>query len=111
MSFSTREFLTKGNMTIAPAHPTFLSSPIEGRMKGCHFDTVEVTEAELQAVLNILTEHDFQDALKNSRSAGYCAYSCKGTFLSLLITTMPKVSFYWMEAPVPKILDCSLQDN
>jgi hypothetical protein len=27
-----------------------------------HFDTAEVIEAELQAVLNTLTEHDFQDA-------------------------------------------------
>jgi hypothetical protein len=31
---------------------------------GCHFDTIEVIEAESQAVLNILIEHDFQDAFK-----------------------------------------------
>jgi hypothetical protein len=42
--------------------PTLLSSvsPNEGR----HFDTIEVTEAEPQAVLNSLTEHDFQDAFQ-----------------------------------------------
>jgi hypothetical protein len=28
--------------------------------KGRHFDTIEVNEAEAQAVLNTLTEHDFQ---------------------------------------------------
>jgi hypothetical protein len=33
-------------------------------MKGRHFDATEVIEAESQAVLNTLIEHDFQDALK-----------------------------------------------
>jgi hypothetical protein len=33
-------------------------------LKGRHFVTTEVIEAELQAVLNTLTEHDFQDAFK-----------------------------------------------
>jgi hypothetical protein len=32
--------------------------------KGLHFNITEAVEAESQAVLNILTEHDFQDALK-----------------------------------------------
>jgi hypothetical protein len=31
------------------------------KLKGRHFDTLEVIEAESQEVLNILTEHDFQD--------------------------------------------------
>jgi hypothetical protein len=30
----------------------------------CYFDTTEVIEAELRAVLSILTEYDFQDAFK-----------------------------------------------
>jgi hypothetical protein len=34
------------------------------KLKDRHFDTVEVAEAEQQAVLNSLTEHDFQDAFK-----------------------------------------------
>jgi hypothetical protein len=34
------------------------------KLKGSYFDTSEVMEAELQAVLNTLTEHDFQDAFK-----------------------------------------------
>jgi hypothetical protein len=36
-------------------------------VKGCHFDTTEVIEAQSQAVLNILTERDFHDAFKNGR--------------------------------------------
>jgi hypothetical protein len=36
-------------------------------LKGRHFDTIEVTEAESQAVLNTLTEHDCQDAVKKWR--------------------------------------------
>jgi hypothetical protein len=35
------------------------------KLKGRHFDTIEVIEAESQAVLNSLTEHDFQDAYNN----------------------------------------------
>jgi hypothetical protein len=31
------------------------------KLKGSHFDTTEVIEAESQAVLNTLTEQDFQD--------------------------------------------------
>jgi hypothetical protein len=34
------------------------------KLKGCRFDTIEVIEAESQAVLNTFTEHNFQDAFK-----------------------------------------------
>jgi hypothetical protein len=34
------------------------------KLKDRHIDTTEVIKAESQAVLNTLTEHDFQDALK-----------------------------------------------
>jgi hypothetical protein len=34
------------------------------KLKGCHFDTIEVIEAESQAVLNTLIEHNFQGAFK-----------------------------------------------
>jgi hypothetical protein len=34
------------------------------KLKGRHFDTTEVIEAEFQAVLNALAERDFQDAFK-----------------------------------------------
>jgi hypothetical protein len=34
------------------------------KLKGRRFDTNEVIEAELQAMLNIVTEHDFHNAFK-----------------------------------------------
>jgi hypothetical protein len=46
---------------------------LEIKLKDRHFDLIEVIEAESQAVLNTLTEQDFQDVLKNVRSAGNCA--------------------------------------
>jgi hypothetical protein len=48
-------------------------------LKGRHFVTNEVIEAEPQAVLNTLTEHDFQDAFKEDRSAWNGAYARMGT--------------------------------
>jgi hypothetical protein len=33
-------------------------------LKGCHVEIIEVIEAESQAFLNTLTEHDFQDVFK-----------------------------------------------
>jgi hypothetical protein len=39
------------------------------KLKGCHSDTTEVTEAELQVVLNILAEHDFQESFKKMAEA------------------------------------------
>jgi hypothetical protein len=44
------------------------------KLKGRHFDTIEMIEAESQALLNTPTEHGFQDAFKNGRSAGNGAY-------------------------------------
>jgi hypothetical protein len=51
-------------MEVVPP-PTLLSlfPQLKIRMKGRHFDTVEVMDAESQ-VLNTLTIHDFQDACK-----------------------------------------------
>jgi hypothetical protein len=34
------------------------------KLKGRHFETTEVIEAESQVVLNTLTEHNFLDAFK-----------------------------------------------
>jgi hypothetical protein len=35
------------------------------KLKGSHFNANEVIEAESQAVLNTLTEHDFEDAFEH----------------------------------------------
>jgi hypothetical protein len=50
------------------------------KLKGRHFDTIEVNQTESQAVLNTLTEHDFQDAFKNGRSAGNGECARKGNY-------------------------------
>jgi cellulose biosynthesis protein BcsQ len=64
-SFFTREFLSKSNTTFVPIHPTFVCFPLlKMKLKGRHFNINEVIEAESQAVLNTLTDHNFQDALK-----------------------------------------------
>jgi hypothetical protein len=64
------------------------------KLKGhLHFDTVEVMEAESQAVLNSLTEHNFQDEFKNGRSTGNGAYVRKGTTSRVMVASMTKVSF------------------
>jgi hypothetical protein len=45
------------------------------KLKGCHFDIIEVIKEESQAVLNTLTEHNFQVEFKrNSRSTGEGKY-------------------------------------
>jgi hypothetical protein len=51
-------------MSLIPHPPYFSVFPIENKTEDCHFDTVEVMEAESQAVLNTLTEHNFQNAFK-----------------------------------------------
>jgi hypothetical protein len=59
-SFFTMDFLTKNNMTDIPHLPYFSLFPrLKIKLKGRHFDTVQMIEAELQAVLNTLTEHYF----------------------------------------------------
>jgi hypothetical protein len=52
-----------------------------------------VIEAESQAVLNILTEHGFQDAFKKDRNAGNGAYIWKATVLRVTVVSRPEVSF------------------
>jgi hypothetical protein len=50
---------------LSTAHLTLVCFPrIKTKLKGRHFDTTEVIEAESQTVLNILAEHDFQEAFK-----------------------------------------------
>jgi hypothetical protein len=71
-----RTFLTKNNLTVVP-HPPYtpdlgtcdfsLFLRLKIKLKGRNFDKIEVIEAELQAVLNTVTEHDFQDAFKNKQ--------------------------------------------
>jgi hypothetical protein len=64
-SFYSIEFLTKNNKTVVSQTPCFPLFPrLKIKLKVRHFDTVFVIEADSQAVLHALTEHDFQDAFK-----------------------------------------------
>jgi hypothetical protein len=82
-------------MTVVPQPPYFpLIALLNVKLKGRHFDTTEVIEAESQAALNTLTEHDFQDAFKNGRSAGNGTYARKGTTSRVIVACRPKVCFW-----------------
>jgi hypothetical protein len=59
------------------------------KLKGLYFDTTEVIEAELQAVLFTLTEHDFQVHLKDNSSAGNSAYAWKETTSRVMVSSRP----------------------
>jgi hypothetical protein len=89
-SFFTRDFFTKNNK-IVPHQPYF--SAIEDKTEGRHFDTIEVIDAKSQAMLNTITEHDFQDAFKNVESAGNGAYTWKRTTSGMMVASRTKVSF------------------
>jgi hypothetical protein len=60
-SFSPENFRQKQHDSRPQPTTLFSVSPVEGEMEGCHFDTIEVIEAESQAVLNTLTEHNLKD--------------------------------------------------
>jgi hypothetical protein len=59
----TREFVTKSNITVVTFPLYFPLFPrLKIKLNERHFDTFEVIKAELQSVMNTLTEHDFQEA-------------------------------------------------
>jgi hypothetical protein len=60
------------------------------KLKCRHFHTTEVIEAESRAVLETLTEREFEDAFKNGRSAGKGAYTRKGTTSRVMVASRPK---------------------
>jgi hypothetical protein len=83
-----RIFFTKSNITVVPHELYFSLLPqFKIKLKGRNSDTIELMEAESQAVLNTLTEHDFQDAFKNGRSAEM------GTTSRVMVASKPKISF------------------
>jgi hypothetical protein len=74
------------------------------KFKVCHFQTIEVIETESQAVPNIFTERDFQDAFKTVRRAGSDAYERKCAS-RVMMARKSKVSFYQLAVAVPEIMD------
>jgi hypothetical protein len=63
--------------------------------KGRHLETVEVIEAESQAVLNTLTERDFKNAFNN-------AEVLEAVHTRVVVASRPKV-FDQMAANIPEI--------
>jgi hypothetical protein len=59
------------------------------KLKGRHFDIIDVIEAESQAALSTITEQEFQDAFNNGRSAGNCTYAKKGITSRLIVASRP----------------------
>jgi hypothetical protein len=83
--FFKREFFTETTL-LCPSPTQLFSVPLlKAKLKGHHFDTIEVMVVESQAVLSTLTEHDFQDAFKNGRSSGNGAYARKGTTSRMMV--------------------------
>jgi hypothetical protein len=66
------EFFDQENNIAVVLHPIYFSlfPRLKIKLKGRHFDTTERLEAEPRAVLNSLTEHDFQYALGTVRTHG-----------------------------------------
>jgi hypothetical protein len=64
------------------------------KLKGGHFDTNEVMEANPQAVQNMVTDHGLKDAFKkNGKSAGNGAFASNGTTSRVMVASKPKDSF------------------
>jgi hypothetical protein len=65
------------------------------KLKGHHLDTIEVIEAESQAVLNNLTEHDFQYAIKKWQNSGNaCCHSVQKLLSSHLLSKSVRIRMY-----------------
>jgi hypothetical protein len=77
-------------MTVVPHPPYFPLFPrLKIKLKGRHFDRIEVIEADSQAVLNTLTEHDLQHTFTNYRSSRNGAYALKRTTLKVIVASGP----------------------
>jgi hypothetical protein len=77
---------------------------LEVKLIVCHFDTIEVIEAELQAVLNTLTEHDFQDAFKNWQKRWERFILAEFNYFEGDGGQQPQRVSVQMAAPVPEIM-------
>jgi hypothetical protein len=78
------------------------------KLKGRHFDRIEVIDAESQVVLNTLTEHDFQDAFKKMAELLGTMHTCgRGLHQRLWWPVGPKLVFDQMAAWVQEIMDSS----
>jgi hypothetical protein len=87
-------FLPKTTRLPASHHLYFSLFPqLKIKLKGRHFDTTELIEAEWQAVLNTLTEHDFQYAFKKRQALGTVHTRGRELQRKVMVASRPKVSF------------------
>jgi hypothetical protein len=63
------------------------------KLKGHHFDTIKVIKAELQGVLNTLTEHHFQDAFENWQKCWEWCICAEGDYFETIVANRPGASF------------------
>jgi hypothetical protein len=78
------------------------------QLKGRHFDTVEMIEAESQAVPNTLTEHGFQDTFKKMAGALGTVHKRRRALLQGWWWPVgPKLVFDQMAAPILEIMNMS----
>jgi hypothetical protein len=91
LRFSPGNFLPKTTWLSSSTDLTFLFPRFNIKLKGRHFYTIEVIEAESRVI-----EHDFQDSchLKNDRIAGNGAYAQKGCTSRVMVASTLKVSFW-----------------
>jgi hypothetical protein len=97
-----RGIFDKNNMTVVPHTPyspdlvpcNFSLFPcLKIKLKGRCFDTIEVIETELQAVLNTLIEHNLQDAFKKMAEVLGIVHMCGRGHSRVMVASRPKVSF------------------
>jgi hypothetical protein len=63
------------------------------KLKVCYFDTIEMTEEDLQVVLNTLREHDFQDASENWQKRWKLCIHTERDYFEGDVASRLKVSF------------------
>jgi hypothetical protein len=84
----------QNNMTASPTLTTFLFLQLKMKLKGRHFYTVEAMEAESQAVLDTLTDHNLQDTFKNCQKRWErCIRAERDTASRVMVASRPKISF------------------
>jgi hypothetical protein len=76
-------FYQKQHECYPPPILIFSVSRLKIKLKCRYFNTIEVNEAESQAVLNIVTEHDFQVAVLGT-----------GTTSTVMVANRREVSFW-----------------
>jgi hypothetical protein len=116
ISFATRAFLTKSNITVVP-HPLYsrdlalcdfsVLPRLNVELQSPNFESIEVIEAESQAVLNTFAEHDFQDAFNTYQNCWGLRVRAKGDYCEVEGTSRNKVIFDQTATRVPGIIDSS----